>query len=54
MNAKWVSAWGGTASAAQCLAQVAISFVSDKYGRRIALWTTWIFLTAVSHLKACL
>lgn len=54
MNAKWVSAWGGTASAAQCLAQVAISFVSDRYGRRVALWTTWIFLTAVSHSKTCL
>jgi len=54
MNAKWVSAWGGTASAAQCLAQVAISFVSDKFGRRVALWTTWIFLTAVGDLMTSL
>lgn len=47
LDAKWVSAWGGTASAAQCLSQVAISFISDKFGRRLALWTTWLLLTAV-------
>jgi hypothetical protein len=51
LDAKWVSAWGGTASAAQCLSQVAISFVSDKFGRRVALWTTWVLLTAVRQCR---
>jgi len=46
LNAKWVSAWGGIASTTQCLAQIAMVFVSDKFGRRIALWCTWVLLAA--------
>lgn len=48
LDAKWVSAWGGTASSAQFLAQVGIAFASDMLGRRNALWITWVLLTAVS------
>lgn len=48
LDAKWVSIWGGMQSTMQCLAQIACVFVTDRFGRRLALWLTWVLLCGVS------
>ena len=48
LDGKWVGIWGGIASMAQTLSQFGVVFVSDRFGRRVTLWCTWIILVAVS------
>ena len=43
---KYVSAWGGIQSAGQTLGQIFLQFITDAIGRKAALYTLWVILTA--------
>ncbi|KIH95184.1 hypothetical protein SPBR_03440 [Sporothrix brasiliensis 5110] len=43
---KYVSAWGGIQSTGQAVGQILLQYVTEGYGRKLALIVLWVILTA--------
>ncbi|ORY35812.1 putative sugar transporter [Naematelia encephala] len=41
---QYVSAWGGLQSAGQCVGQILLQFATDRFGRKVAMYITWLML----------
>ncbi|THY37340.1 general substrate transporter [Aureobasidium pullulans] len=52
IKGKYVSAWGGIQSAGQTIGQILLQYVTDGFGRKIALYVIWVVLV-VSVLIEC-
>lgn len=46
IDGPYVSAWGGIQSAGQFLGQVGLPPFTDRYGRKVAFYITWVILAA--------
>ncbi|KAJ5083309.1 hypothetical protein N7456_012736 [Penicillium angulare] len=44
MNSTYVSAWGGIQSAGQTVGQILLQYVTEAYGRKVALYIIWVDL----------
>ncbi|KAJ5946930.1 hypothetical protein N7454_003769 [Penicillium verhagenii] len=44
INGHYVSAWGGIQSAGQTVGQILLQYITEAYGRKVALYTIWVDL----------
>lgn len=52
LDAGWVGIWGGTASAGGVIAPLIMPFISDRFGRRVSLWTSLVIITASTFCES--